>query len=262
MKKYKHKITGNIATETKSESNYKVSEPRNFTVPKWIIENSNDWEEVKNKEWEILSFKYGNGCPYFYNLLLNGKYSSSGIKQDQYTLVKMLEDVKDCSCVIHSVKRLSDGEVFTIGDKINTTLENGVITTTINEIKNYSECLYIYTKQGVFVLAYISKAKQPLFTTEDGIDIYYGQSTYGVRIFDSHYSGIFRWNEGEFTKGSLCNNLIKYFSTKEAAINYIIKNKPCLSYQELLDLCHVDSNNRLEVYASSVKTFIKNKLEL
>jgi hypothetical protein len=30
MKKYQHIITGNIATETNSENNYKVSQPRHF----------------------------------------------------------------------------------------------------------------------------------------------------------------------------------------------------------------------------------------
>jgi hypothetical protein len=46
MKRFKHKQTGHIATETHSEKNYKVSYPQNYTIPKWIIENSNDWEEV------------------------------------------------------------------------------------------------------------------------------------------------------------------------------------------------------------------------
>ena len=46
MSKYKHKITGYIAEETNSKENYKVSEPRNFTIPKWIVENSGDWEEI------------------------------------------------------------------------------------------------------------------------------------------------------------------------------------------------------------------------
>jgi len=46
MRKFKHKITGNIATETLTEKNYKVSEPKNFTIPKWIVENSNEWEEI------------------------------------------------------------------------------------------------------------------------------------------------------------------------------------------------------------------------
>lgn len=46
MRKFKHKLTGNIAVETSTEKNYKVSEPKNFTVPKWIVENSGDWEEI------------------------------------------------------------------------------------------------------------------------------------------------------------------------------------------------------------------------
>jgi hypothetical protein len=49
-KKYKHKITGNIAVETTTEKNYKVTEPRHFTIPKWVVENSNDWEEIVEKQ--------------------------------------------------------------------------------------------------------------------------------------------------------------------------------------------------------------------
>ena len=44
MKKYKHKITGNIAVETHSEQNYRV---QNFTIPNWIVESSTDWEEIE-----------------------------------------------------------------------------------------------------------------------------------------------------------------------------------------------------------------------
>lgn len=50
MQEYKHKSTGFIATETLSEKNYKVSDPKNFTIPKWIIENSNDWEKIIEKK--------------------------------------------------------------------------------------------------------------------------------------------------------------------------------------------------------------------
>jgi len=50
MKQYKHKVLGYIATETNSKENYKVSHPRHFTIPKWIVENSNDWELITNIE--------------------------------------------------------------------------------------------------------------------------------------------------------------------------------------------------------------------
>lgn len=51
MRKFKHKQTGNIAIETHSEKNYRVSEPQNFTIPKWIVENSEEWEEVKEEKY-------------------------------------------------------------------------------------------------------------------------------------------------------------------------------------------------------------------
>lgn len=50
MKQYKHKILDYLATETNSKENYKVSHPRHFTIPKWIIENSNDWELIPSIE--------------------------------------------------------------------------------------------------------------------------------------------------------------------------------------------------------------------
>ena len=72
MKKYKHKITGNIAEETTSEKNYKVSVPKNFTIPKWIIEDSKDWEEVKEFP-KIVSFRNTNVTP-LYSLDNKGSY--------------------------------------------------------------------------------------------------------------------------------------------------------------------------------------------
>lgn len=61
--KYKHKITGNIAELTQSGKNYKVTQPQNFTIPSWIIENSTDWEPM-NVEYP-LEYKDLRGGEYY-----------------------------------------------------------------------------------------------------------------------------------------------------------------------------------------------------
>ena len=80
------------------------------------------WEKVIEKDYEILSFKYGNGAPYYHTLKQNGLYSSSSNKKGIYPLSKQLKDVETFRCEIYSVKRLSDGKIFKVGDDI---LEQG-----------------------------------------------------------------------------------------------------------------------------------------
>ncbi len=73
---------------------------------------------------------------------------------------------------IHSIKRLSDGEIFTVGDdcefgKLTGFVLNGnsIMTQTVS--CKWSSCLQ-----------FLKKVKQPLFKTEDGVDIYEGDRYY------------------------------------------------------------------------------------
>lgn len=67
---YKHKITGHIAKLTATGLNYKVTFPQQFTIPKWIVENSNDWVLEKKADYRIntvrtdcdLEFNYYEGA--------------------------------------------------------------------------------------------------------------------------------------------------------------------------------------------------------
>lgn len=99
MKIYKHKQTGNVAMPTTSGKNYKVSEPQSFTIPKWIIEESTDWEEVKEYEiLEVINKNSGETCSEIEDIQAwEGGYGRA-------------------TWEISKVKRVSDGEIFTIGD--------------------------------------------------------------------------------------------------------------------------------------------------
>jgi hypothetical protein len=76
------------------------------------IQNNPEWfEEVKPMEWEVVAYNYG-GSVYEKNVghFFNRKNKSA---LSEYQL-------KDRNSKIHSVKRLSNGEVFTVGDEVAT----------------------------------------------------------------------------------------------------------------------------------------------
>lgn len=113
MKKYKHKKTGYIAEE--KDTFYCLKNQGN--LPKWLVENSDDWEElVEEKDYEILSF-------YHNNKLFNKDHAKSSKDYPYWSKENTWLTFNDRICKIHSVKRISDGQIFTVGDKI----KNGVI---------------------------------------------------------------------------------------------------------------------------------------
>lgn len=140
MKKFKHKLTNKVI---------KIGDKTGLSC-QTMIGNSNlilgdiikgdDWEEVIEKDYEILSFIlrdiiYHVDYTAFANLCSNPKHSNSfslnfGI-QNNYQ--------------IHSIKRKSDNAIFTIGDKAITRYGNyGIIV----EFENKFNDIYITTCAG------------------------------------------------------------------------------------------------------------------
>jgi len=197
------------------------------------------WEEVIEKDYEILSYcqkttpncittKRKNG------LFLNRIHKTDvGIYDENYTTRLNIWD-------IHSVKRLSDGEIFTIGDILEV---RGKKDAPLKWINNCYDSIQIGTGYSMVVgLNEIQHSKKPLFTTEDGVDIFEGDKLFSV-------NSCFRINKHKINNvgyDELCNenchqitnNPCKeytYFSNKEAAEEYILMNKPSLSLKEVLD---------------------------
>jgi len=144
-------------------------------------------------------------------------------------------------CSIHSIKRLSDGEIFTIGDKIKGNMKSegkiSLFVITPNNKINVWRSTTIIPSETSELLNTIYKVKQPLFTTEDGVDIFdYSDSFYWIRkdtlklcermTLNTSHSVFFQYEP----KKEL------YFSTKEKAEEYILMNKPCLSINEITNL--------------------------
>ncbi len=81
--------------------------------------------------------------------------------------------------------------------------------------------------------------KKPLFVTEDGVEIYdlIKDRFYYVRTSNSdYYNPLWKVSDNVLMEGDTFTyepQYEKYFSSKQAAENYIIINKPCLSYADI-----------------------------
>lgn len=194
--------------ELKNDGFYPINTPGGWFSEKYHLKPFPEfWEEVVEKDYEILSYKsLKKGHILFYN----EKYDKNFFNNYNW--------------IINSVKRLSDGEIFTVGDKTNAgnltgfSIKNNKIITHHNPSgQDLNDDYYL---EGLVL------QKQPIFTTEDGVDIYDGDNYYwldrSLNINNSGYTSIFM---------NTLNTL--YFSTKEKAKEYILMNKPCLSINDI-----------------------------
>lgn len=297
MKKYKlikiypgYSDLGMIAEETKgggieftrsdgsqythSSSGEKLFESRIKPYPEY-------WQLIEEK-YQILSFINSDNT--IFKIQPNGLFKDEsvdwdyGFEEGWRTLNHILTEATDCK--IHSVKRLSDGEIFTIGDKCNLYNGNGhrnpiikielTKNGTSGHLEEYRnrETIKItlgtgYTSLdpwGPFEFDKIVKSKIPLFTTEDGVDIFDGDTAYAVGLRDIEKDNIYSVNK----KYSISDGYYKWFSTPEKAKEYTFINKSCLSLNDLLN-CWGDNSGDKNYYKDSLlykrfEKFVKQKL--
>jgi hypothetical protein len=222
-----------------------LDDPFHQPLPtKQVLNNPEYWEEIVEKDYEIMSLMYHDRL---YDKVdktdSNWKYIS---KEKGHCLLSQA-GLNICGIItIHSIKRLSDGEIFTVGDIDNFGKITGFV---IRENKIVSQYYRIGDWQW---LSSIQHIKKPLFTTEDGVDIFEGDKYFQIGI---------KFNNIEceaYDENNFAESLI-IFSTKEKAEEYILMNKPCLSIEEVMNI----SYNPAESYTSSsrkLKELVKSKL--
>lgn len=173
--------------------------------------------KTKPKEYEILKCVSEVGEPHDFI----PKYNSFGGEP--------CLDMKP-ACEIHSVKRLSDGEVFSI----DLVTEHGKITGfQIDEGNDAGKLIVFFEHLTWLHLEQVKKAKPKLFTTEDGVDITDPRKiVYKVTDdFDVTFSNAVQGH----IKG-------RTFSTEEKALEYIYLNKPVLSVQNVIEIIKSSCN--------------------
>jgi len=175
------------------------------------------WEKIKEVDYEILSY---NGTRT--NVVIKNTHPNFKLMENDF------KNNKETTVFIHSVKRLSDGEVFTIGDVIEY-LSFGKDKLIIDKFKIENNTILILGNNYGKCINGAKKIKTPLFTTEDQIDIFTGDKFYVVdTTFDKY-----RLHEtvgGHFSK---VKPTFKRFHSKGKAEEFIINNKPCLSINEI-----------------------------
>ena len=144
---------------------------------------------------------------------------------------------------ILSVKRLSDGEVFTVGDRAKTITSKG--SHDIRQFRIRQRCTGTdangdYTYDGIDRiwidweegcggnwLESTEKIKQPIFLTHNGKDIFTEDTVWYVNKENFYYDHIIAFPEVKFN-----SEIRAYFLTEEEAKEYIERNKPRLSIED------------------------------
>ena len=188
-----------------------------------IVNYPEFWELQIEKDYEILDKEYTPG------------YCYHGNKNPNQWKIK-------------SIKRLSDNEIFTIGDKIKLVEGKDIIEINIININNNTINFNWYENR----LDSFKKVKQPLFKTEDDIELYENNKYYIV----AKSLNISVNDEGIITKLFKPSERYLYFSTKEKAEEYIINNKPCLSLNDIKSILNQKYNTK---FTELVKSKINNK---
>jgi len=284
MRKFKHKTTGRIATETSSEKNYKVSEPKNFTIPKWIIENSNDWVEIieypvgtkivdtyldtKGYVYEKLQDgKWGIGTQTYFTIPENSIGENKRFRvlkesEKDYQILELITNtfvgVTSCSVdieafenkskstskwQINKIRRLSDGEEFSLGDtlkfgkkfigkltKIGISDCESDLGKNILTFKNDNPILGDWWK--------IDELNKPMHLTvsEDKVKLFEGSKCYMVYLpLTSQVTN--KIDEVVLKLEHIPNPSYRLlFHSKKKAIGYITLNRPSLSINDILTI--------------------------
>lgn len=181
-------------------------------------------EEYK-KEYEILSLINTGNNVIFYKVK-DGLYSSN--MNANYGTYEEKELLDMSHFKIYSVRRIKDGEVFAIGDriKIKSIMSPCYEETVIDDFKFWLE-----------QINNIQKLKPVLFTTEDGVDIRKGDEVFILQLEGFKLSTLKHIADENWDTGYDPNYTKKYkrFSSKEKAEEYVVMNKPCLSINDVLN---------------------------
>lgn len=179
-------------------------------------------EEPKKYPIGIIEFRYPSGS----------SYTIDKVEDYNGWCVAHLEESK-IPATIHSVKNKA-GEIFTVNDEVYPSI-NGVVGCKFKIQKfligNSKNHLVAYENNIVYwTLDILTKVeKQPLFLSDDGENIYMGDTLYPVDLDTMEYRPSRNW-----TCDSRLGKFL-YFKKEENASKYAAENRKSISYKELHD---------------------------
>jgi len=163
-------------------------------------------------------------CGIYYNMETGIHYGSAILENYPEYWEEVIE--KDYEILISrvvpqeilSVKRLSDGEVFTVGDLIKTPFSDAVRITRFQNPEGNEYFIEIPT--GFTRLSTIEKVKQPIFFTQDGKNFFIGDTVWYVNKENLYYDYAIVISQTSFNSSTHA-----YFLTRQEAEDYISRNK-------------------------------------
>lgn len=220
-----------------------------YLLPADVENNPEFFEEIVEKEYEVLSLK-ADECPEFtFVLRENGLYSTKG-KGSQ-----TLESLLHFSWKINSIRRLSDNEVFSIGDLVIDKKLGMKIPKKITKIRVIGDAIAINGGEFQTALDRIEKAKPVLFITEDNVEVFEGEDYLAIDPKD--LSIVLSVADQE----SLNSSWLK-FSSKEKAQEWIVLNKPVLSINDVLNFLEHKTLKPVWNWDKTTPSFIRDIKEL
>ena len=247
-KTYRHKKTGELAY-------YKdgIIKAGNCSIETGVEPSSEFWTELS---YEILSFRSHRNRFYNPTIQKDGTYLDAEIMEFDGSGASLGWMLNEDEYYITSVKRLSDGEVFSIGDKIyfrglyGNNSEHKYDTIRGFDLKQ-DDNLGILYHNGLVGLNKIEKYREAIITTEDGINIFQGDSYYYVNK-NNFYIDFVDLADKRFD--SKKEGLLD-FKHKENVEEYVLMNKPVLSLNDLLSVWGNDDNFDAYIYSPMFQNF-------
>lgn len=246
-------------------NNYKLFISQRIIMPFEIGEGKRfQVIEEPKKDYEILSFyakniegknEVNSQYIWYETYKGNGKWSRMGHITSPYTTEEILNN---SNYDIHSVRRLSDGFIITLGDYCKP--KNGLSgrVTTIEFCGNGE--LRIGSDKRYYVGINDVVKSEVLFRTEDNVEIREGAEY--CCIYKNNFEPFEDLKMFTANNGVVLKDQFLFFSTKEATENFIICNKPCLSFNDIWNISDNKSsdNNYVVVSKKELKQLAKSKL--
>lgn len=239
-KKLKHKKTGEIAT-------YKdgVLKSGQCCVEIGKEPSSEIWEEVLEKDYEIKSFIGTKNHLEFEGRIvykIRDKYYLESVNYDRISINNLSDEkiLKTKRWEIHSIQRIIDGEIFSVGDYVKPYHFFNRAKIKKFEPEQDSVRFIFEDNTGILLKLFPKpnhiKKENFYFKTEDGVEIEENTLVYRVETYcddDQSYIPI-RDNLNYFNIYKVRDNPHEHvFSTLEAANEWIFQNKPVLSYNDV-----------------------------
>lgn len=207
-----------------SPCNAKYSDNKRIPLDE-VINNPEYWERIYEPNYEVLSIAFGDDI--YYKTGETTKDFPSGKEVNVFRVEGKVGMVTDMdlkpegkwNTKINSVKRLSDGEVFSIKDYCNV-LESQpkqILSIEIND--EFLGGVKLTHKGGAFSIGYegFKVEKKYLFTTSDGVDIFEGDEWWYVKLGNLE---VRKTNSTKYIGNPNYKQDVLRFSTQELANEY------------------------------------------